>query len=101
MRPKLLLLDEVTSALDPELVSEVLELIRELAAGGMTMVVATHEMSFARDLANRVCFLDAGRHPRGRPAGADLLRPARAADAAVPGEDRRRRAFVAFVAQRR
>jgi polar amino acid transport system ATP-binding protein len=60
MRPKLLLLDEVTSALDPELVSEVLQLIRELAAGGMTMVVATHEMGFARDIANRVCFLDGG-----------------------------------------
>ncbi|MGE5273293.1 MAG: amino acid ABC transporter ATP-binding protein [Verrucomicrobiota bacterium] len=60
MRPKLLLLDEVTSALDPELVSEVLQLIRELAEGGMTMVVATHEMSFARDIADRVCFLDAG-----------------------------------------
>ncbi len=60
MRPKLLLLDEVTSALDPELVSEVLQVIRELAEGGMTMVLATHEMSFARDIADRVCFLDAG-----------------------------------------
>ena len=60
MRPKLLLLDEVTSALDPELVSEVLQLIRELAEGGMTMVVATHEMGFARDIADRVCFLDDG-----------------------------------------
>jgi len=60
MRPRLLLLDEVTSALDPELVGEVLELVRELAAGGMTMVVATHEMGFARELADRVCFLDAG-----------------------------------------
>jgi polar amino acid transport system ATP-binding protein len=60
MKPKLLLLDEVTSALDPELVGEVLELVRELAAGGMTMVVATHEMGFARELAERVCFLDAG-----------------------------------------
>ncbi len=61
MRPKLMLLDEVTSALDPELVGEVLALVRELAEGGMTMVVATHEMAFAREVANRVCFLDAGR----------------------------------------
>ncbi len=60
MRPQLMLLDEVTSALDPELVAEVLNLIRELAEGGMTMIIATHEMSFARDIANRVCFLDAG-----------------------------------------
>jgi polar amino acid transport system ATP-binding protein len=60
MRPDLLLLDEVTSALDPELVAEVLNVIRELATGGMTMVIATHEMGFARDIANRVCFLDAG-----------------------------------------
>jgi polar amino acid transport system ATP-binding protein len=60
MRPELMLLDEVTSALDPELVAEVLEVIRELAAGGMTMVIATHEMGFARDIATRVCFLDGG-----------------------------------------
>jgi polar amino acid transport system ATP-binding protein len=60
MRPRLLLLDEVTSALDPELVAEVLEVIRELAAEGMTMLIATHEMSFARDVAHRVCFLDDG-----------------------------------------
>jgi polar amino acid transport system ATP-binding protein len=60
MRPELLLLDEVTSALDPELVAEVLDVIRELADGGMTMVIATHEMGFARDTASRVCFLDAG-----------------------------------------
>jgi polar amino acid transport system ATP-binding protein len=58
--PTLLLLDEVTSALDPELVAEVLEVIRELAAGGMTMLLATHEMGFARDVANRVCFLHEG-----------------------------------------
>ncbi|HET6602377.1 MAG TPA: amino acid ABC transporter ATP-binding protein [Gaiella sp.] len=61
MEPQLLLLDEVTSALDPELVAEVLDVIRELAAGGMTMLIATHEMGFARDSADRVCFLDAGR----------------------------------------
>jgi polar amino acid transport system ATP-binding protein len=59
-RPQLMLLDEVTSALDPELVAEVLGVIRELAGGGMTMLIATHEMGFARDIANRVCFLDAG-----------------------------------------
>jgi len=59
--PELLLLDEVTSALDPELVGEVLSVIRELAAGGMTMVLATHEMGFARDVANTVCFLHEGR----------------------------------------
>jgi polar amino acid transport system ATP-binding protein len=60
MRPDLMLLDEVTSALDPELVAEVLEVIRELATGGMTMLIATHEMTFARDIADRVCFLDDG-----------------------------------------
>jgi polar amino acid transport system ATP-binding protein len=61
MRPDVMLLDEVTSALDPELVAEVLGVIRELAAGGMTMLIATHEMAFARDIANRVVFLDGGR----------------------------------------
>jgi len=60
MRPDLLLLDEVTSALDPELVAEVLNVIRELRTSGMTMLIATHEMGFARDIADRVCFLDAG-----------------------------------------
>ena len=60
MQPGLMLLDEVTSALDPELVAEVLSVIRELASEGMTMLIATHEMGFARDVANRVCFLDAG-----------------------------------------
>ena len=60
MRPRLMLLDEVTSALDPELVGEVLAVIRELAEGGMTMLIATHEMAFARETASRVCFLDHG-----------------------------------------
>jgi polar amino acid transport system ATP-binding protein len=59
-RPRLMLLDEITSALDPELVAEVLEVVRGLAQEGMTMVIATHEMGFARDIANRVCFLDGG-----------------------------------------
>jgi polar amino acid transport system ATP-binding protein len=60
-RPRALLLDEVTSALDPELVGEVLGVIRELKAEGMTMLIATHEMSFARDVADHVCFLQDGR----------------------------------------
>jgi polar amino acid transport system ATP-binding protein len=58
--PKLMLLDEITSALDPQLIGEVLELVRELASSGMTMILATHEMAFAREVANKVCFLDEG-----------------------------------------
>ncbi|MBA3729179.1 MAG: amino acid ABC transporter ATP-binding protein [Actinobacteria bacterium] len=61
MNPDIMLFDEVTSALDPELVAEVLNVIRGLAETGMTMLIATHEMGFARDIANRICFLDAGR----------------------------------------
>jgi len=61
MGPELMLLDEITSALDPELVGEVLDVVAELKEGGMTMVIATHEMGFAREIADRVCFLDAGR----------------------------------------
>jgi polar amino acid transport system ATP-binding protein len=60
MGPKLMLLDEITSALDPQLVSEVLNLVRELADSGMTMILATHEMSFANEVADKVCFLDSG-----------------------------------------
>jgi polar amino acid transport system ATP-binding protein len=60
MDPKLMLLDEITSALDPQLVADVLGLVKELAESGMTMVIATHEMSFAREVADKVCFLDAG-----------------------------------------
>ena len=75
MQPGLLLLDEVTSALDPELVAEVLEVIRELAADGMTMLIATHEMSFARDVAHRVCFLDEGVILEQGTPGADLRSP--------------------------
>ena len=61
MEPDIMLLDEVTSALDPELVGEVLGVIRDLAQSGMTMLIATHEMGFAREIADRVCFLDQGR----------------------------------------
>ena len=60
MQPKVMLLDEITSALDPELIAEVLELVRELAQEGMTMLLATHEMSFAKEVASKVCFLHAG-----------------------------------------
>jgi polar amino acid transport system ATP-binding protein len=67
-RPRALLLDEVTSALDPELVGEVLTVIRELKQEGMTMLIATHEMSFAREVADQVCYLQDGRIiERGRP----------------------------------
>jgi polar amino acid transport system ATP-binding protein len=69
MDPMLLLLDEITSALDPELVSEVLDIVRDLAARGMTMILATHEMGFAREVANRVCFLQSGTiYEQGAPA---------------------------------
>jgi len=61
MDPKLMLLDEITSALDPQLVSEVLQLVRDLTEIGMTMIIATHEMSFAREVASKICFLDAGK----------------------------------------
>jgi polar amino acid transport system ATP-binding protein len=75
MQPDLLLLDEITSSLDPELVAEVLEVIRELAAGGMTMILATHEMGFARDIADRVVFLDAGRILEQGPPAEIFTRP--------------------------
>ncbi|HET6172570.1 MAG TPA: amino acid ABC transporter ATP-binding protein [Gaiellales bacterium] len=60
MDPKLMLLDEITSALDPQLVSEVLQLVRDLSEIGMTMIIATHEMSFAREVSSKICFLDGG-----------------------------------------
>jgi polar amino acid transport system ATP-binding protein len=73
--PRLLLLDEVTSALDPELVGEVLTMIRDLKADGMTMVIATHEMGFARRVADRVCFLDGGVIVEQGPPDAVLVEP--------------------------
>jgi polar amino acid transport system ATP-binding protein len=60
MNPSLMLLDEITSALDPQLIGEVLDLVRTLANEGMTMIIATHEMGFAREVADKVCFLDSG-----------------------------------------
>ena len=61
MNPKVMLFDEPTSALDPEMVGEVLDVIREVAEGGMTMMIVTHEMGFAREVASRVIFMDEGR----------------------------------------
>jgi len=75
MDPKLMLLDEITSALDPQLVSEVLQLVRDLTEVGMTMIIATHEMGFARDIAHRVCFLDGGRIVEEGPPGAMFSEP--------------------------
>jgi polar amino acid transport system ATP-binding protein len=76
-RPRALLLDEVTSALDPELVGEVLQAVRDLKAEGVTMVLATHEMSFAREVADRVCFLHEGRIVESGPAEKLLSAPER------------------------
>jgi len=75
MGPKVLLLDEITSALDPQLVSYVLALVRELAESGMTMILATHEMGFAREVADKVCFLDAGRILEEGPPGQIFTEP--------------------------
>lgn len=74
-KPRLLLLDEITAALDPELVGEVLDIVRDLARGGTTMVLATHEMVFARDVATRVCFLDGGRIAESGPPEQVLVAP--------------------------
>ncbi|KAA1427933.1 amino acid ABC transporter ATP-binding protein [Nocardioides antri] len=73
--PRLLLLDEITAALDPELVGEVLDIVRDLARAGTTMVLATHEMVFARDVATRVCFLDGGRILESGPPEQVLVTP--------------------------
>ena len=78
MRPDVMLFDEVTSALDPELVGEVLDVIRDLKESGLTMVLATHEMAFARDVADRVCFLDDGIVAEQGPAAQLLGRPTEA-----------------------
>jgi polar amino acid transport system ATP-binding protein len=74
MEPEIMLFDEITSALDPELVGEVLDVLRQLHRDGMTMILATHEMGFARELADKVCFLDAGRILEEGAAGRCLLR---------------------------
>jgi polar amino acid transport system ATP-binding protein len=75
VQPRLLLLDEITSALDPELVGEVLAIVRELAAGGITILMATHEMGFAKQVSDQVCFLDGGRVLESGPPGQVLGDP--------------------------
>ena len=92
--PRLLLLDEITSALDPELVGEVLALVRELAASGRTIVMATHEMAFAREVADVVCFLDGGRDCRNRLGQTGFDRSAARPDQTVPAAGDRRTGLI-------
>ena len=87
MDPIVMLFDEPTSALDPEMVGEVLDVMVQLAQEGMTMMVVTHEMGFARKVSHRVIFMDHGQHRRGRDEGGLLRHAALGAGAAVPGED--------------
>ena len=82
--PRLLLLDEITAALDPELVGDVLAIVRDLAAAGTTMVLATHEMAFAREIATTVCFLDGGR----------ILEPGRRSRSSARPREQRTREFL-------
>lgn len=78
MEPEIMLFDEITSALDPELVGEVLDVLRQLSAEGMTMVLATHEMAFARELADKICFVDQGVILEEGPPAAVLAAPSEA-----------------------
>jgi polar amino acid transport system ATP-binding protein len=87
MKPKLMLFDEPTSALDPELVGEVLAVMRDLASSGMTMVVVTHELGFAREVANQVVFMDRGAIIERGPPGELLVHP----------QQQRTRDFIAAV----
>ena len=97
MEPMVLLLDEITSALDPELVAEVLNIVRDLARDGMTILMATHEMGFAKEVSSKVCFLEERHRPRGRPARADLRGPDQRAHARVPQADHRGGAALAAI----
>ena len=94
MQPRLMLLDEITSALDPELVSEVLTLVGELAGEGMTMLIATHEMGFARDVASKVVFLYEGQIEEEGPPAELFSAPAQRADPHVPAQHHRGEADV-------
>ena len=96
MKPKVMLFDEPTSALDPEMINEVLDVMKDLAAEGMTMIVVTHEMGFAREVADRVVFMADGHDRRGRHARALLHRPAGGPHQAVPQPDPLIRVFPAI-----
>ena len=98
--PRLLLLDEITSALDPELVGEVLALVGELATSGRTIVMATHEMAFAREVADTVCFLDGGRIVESGSATTGFDRSAARPDPPVPAAVHRRTLAVGICAAR-
>ena len=87
MNPKIMLFDEPTSALDPEMVKEVLDTMVGLAEDGMTMLVVTHEMGFARQVANRIVFMDSGQIVEAERAGGILQSSAARADQAVPQPD--------------
>ena len=99
MQPRVMLLDEITSALDPELVAEVLTLVGELAREGMTMLIATHEMGFARDVASKVVFLYAGQIEEEGPPDELFREPAQRAHAHVPPQHHRSQADVSPRAQ--
>ena len=94
MHPEVMLLDEITSALDPELVGEVLDVVRDLKRDGMTMLIATHEMSFAREIADEVCFLHEGRILEQGPPERAARTPEQRAHAPVPAARHRGRPDV-------
>ena len=100
MHPEVMLLDEITSALDPELVGEVLDVVRALKADGMTMLFATHEMAFARDISDRVCFLHHGQILEDGPPAQVFGDTDRGTHPTVPAARRRRRSALTERADR-
>ena len=101
MQPRVMLLDEITSALDPELVSEVLTLVGELAREGMTMLIATHEMGFARDVASKVVFLYAGQIEEEGPPAAAVQHADPRTHAQLPAQHHRSEADVVVYSEHR
>ncbi len=101
MNPEVMLLDEITSALDPELVGEVLDVVRGLKRDGMTMLIATHEMAFAKEISDRVCFLHQGRILEEGPPAQIFGPPRETANAGVPPAGHRRRPSLSASCRRR